>query len=589
MWNRTETEFEQIISEYRSALYGTAFAYLNSNSEIDDVVQETFIEFYYKYDTIRDKTKIGAWLCGVCRNIALKRLRATRFTLSLDQASHKATADPADLYEKADCQRMIRAAITRLSQPVAETVSLYYITGLSVTKISDLLGVPQGTVKSRLYEGRRKLKGELEFMMESNIRHENNINEKIRKIIGDADNAMKNANDNAAVLLLNNAIAEIGENTDHYRALAELYRKRAEAEFMSDRQKSVEDDARALEYAKLTRDEVLIAKYMLIDAYNGRTVAEDIERMRATYDLAKRNDLNGICAEAAYWEGIEHIHQGNEAIARERLSLALKHYEKIRAHDMIDMCDGNILRVRAFADGALKALDLLRDAGRELGEWESCNTFCQILRRDGETITKHNNYGWGIPGKQFNYSSIYGVFDGQGYLFADEFLDNDTVTYEYYNFSNLLVKKIYTVVSREEEITTPAGHFTGCIKIHIREELPETDASDPTNRESVENLCEFICIFCPGVGLISESCIYVNSPEQNAEYGGTSILSRYSLTETSSHVIPFEEGNEFEYIRYDAEGKPVSDKMTYRDIYRVDTVTSDGVIYLSNYGYGYYA
>ena len=589
MWNGTEAEFEQIIGEYRSALYGTAFTYLNSNSEIDDVVQETFIEFYYKYETIRDKTKIGAWLCGVCRNIALKRLRGTRFTLPLEQASNKASADPADLYEKADRRRAVRAAIERLSPPVAETVSLYYITGLPVAKIAECLGVPQGTVKSRLYEGRRKLKGELEFMMESEIRRESDITEKIRKIIGDAEHAMKHADDSAAVLLLDNAIAEIGENTDHYRALAELYRKRAEAEFMSDRKKSEEDDGRALAYAKLTCDEVLIAKYMLMDAYNGKTTEETIERMRATYNLAGRNSLSGICAEAAYWEGISQIHAGNEEAARERLTLALADYEKIRAHDMIDMCDGNILRVHAFADGALKALDMLRSAGRDMGDWESCNTFCQILRRDGETITKHNNYGWNIPGKQFNYQSNYGVFDGQGYLFADELLDGDTVTYEYYNFSNLPVRKIYTVVSRDEEITTPAGQFTGCIKLHIREELSEADAADPENRESVGNLCEYTVVLCPGVGLISETCTYINSPEQNAEYGGTVLLSRYFLPEPSAHVLPLDEGCEFEYIRFDADGKPVSDRMNYRDIYRVDKVTDDGVIYLANYGYGYYA
>ena len=62
MWNGTEEEFEKILCDYKNALFGTAFSYLNSNSEIDDVVQETSIEFYYKYDTIRDKTKIGAWL-----------------------------------------------------------------------------------------------------------------------------------------------------------------------------------------------------------------------------------------------------------------------------------------------------------------------------------------------------------------------------------------------------------------------------------------------------------------------------------------------------------------------------------------------
>lgn len=589
MWNGTEAEFEQILSEYKSALYGTAFAYLNSNSEIDDVVQETFIEFYYKYDTIRDKTRIGAWLCGVCRNIALKKLRAERFTLSLDCAAGRKTADPADLYEKADQKRAVRAAIQRLSGPVAETVSLYYITGMSVAKIAEYLGVPQGTVKSRLYEGRRKLKGELEFMMESCNMYETDISRKIKKILGDADRAMKNAEDSAAVLMLDNAIAEIGENTEHYRVLAELYRKRAEAEFMNDRQKSEEDDGRALAYAKLTGDEFLTAKYMLIDAYNGKTPEENINRMQATYEIAERNGLNGICAEAAYWKGVQYIHIGNEESAREWLVLALEHYEKIRANDMIDMCDGNILRVHAFADGALKALDLLRNAGREMNDWESCNTFCQILRRSGETITKHNDYGWNIPGNQFNYSSIYGVFDGQGYVFAEELLDQDTVTYEYYNFNNLPVKMTYTVLSRDEEMTTPAGHFTGCLKIHIREELTAGDADNPANCESMENLCEYVMVICPGIGLISESCTYINSPEQNAEYGGTSLLIRYELVSCNErNVFPFEAGNTFEYIRLDAEGRPVSEKMNYRDIYRVDRVTPDGVIYLANYGYGYF-
>ena len=589
MWNGTEEEFEKILCDYKAALYGTAFTYLNSNSEIDDVVQETFIEFYYKYDTIRDKSKIGAWLCGVCRNLALKRLRAIRFTLPLDYAANKATADPANIYEKADSRRMIRAAINRLSPPVAETISLYYISELSVAAIAELLGIPQGTVKSRLYEGRRKLKGELEFIMETKTIHEDTITETIRKVIKDANTAMKNAKDNTAILLLNTAIQEIGEHTEHYSLLAELYRKRAEAEFMNDRRQSEEDEARALAYARLTGDKDLIAKYMLIDAYNEKNTDDDIRRMHEVYTFAKENNIHGICAEAAYWEGLKHIRNENETSARECLQLALKHYDKLSTKDIdTDICDGSIVRVHAFADGALKALDLLRNAGRKMGDWESCNTFCQILRRDGECITKHNDYGWGIPGRQYNYSSIYGVFAGQGYLFAEELLDKDTAVYEYYNFNNLLVTMTYTVIARDAEITTPAGHFTGCLKIRICESLSEADTALPDNRESVENLCEYERVYCPGVGLISESCTYINSPEQNAEYGGISVLSYYSLAAHSAHMFPLEEGNTFEYIRFDAAGNPLSDKMNYRDIYRVDTVTTDGMICLSNYGYGYY-
>ncbi len=591
MWNGTEEAFEEILREYKAVLYGTAFTYLNSNAEIDDVVQETFIEFYYKYDTIRDKTKIGAWLCGVCRNIALKRLRAARFTLSLDQATHKTTADPADLYEKADLRRTVRNAITRLPQPVAETISLYYFAGQSVAKIAELLGIPQGTVKSRLYEGRRKLKGELQIMMEFNLNNTTDLNESIRKILRDAKNAQENGNDNAAFLLLDNAIREIGENTEHYRILAELYQKRGNAGFMNDPQKSREDDARALAYARLTGDEALIAKYMLSDAYNAKEPAEVIGKMRAVYEIANRNHLNGICAEAAYWEGIHHIRMENEPSARECLTLALEHYEKFDTYDhQLELFEGNCLRVRAFAEGALKSLEMLRnDAGRAMGDWESCNTFCQLLRREGESVTIQMNCGWGIPGRQFNFGSIYGVYDGQGYLFTEDFLETDTATYEYYNFSNLPVKMTYTVLSRNEEITTPAGHFTGCYKIRVLEELSETDMADPANRESVENLCEYIHVICPGIGLLSTSCTYIHSPEQNAEYGHTSLLSRYTIVTPSAHVLPLEEGNEFEYIRLTSDGALASDKITYRDIYRVDTVQPNGEIYLANYGYGYYA
>ncbi len=590
MWNGTEESFEAILREYKPILYGTAFTYLNSNAEIDDVVQETFIEFYYKYDTIRDKTKLGAWLCGVCRNIALKRLRTARFTLSLDQATHKTTADPADLYEKADLRRTVRHAITRLPQPVAETVSLYYFAGQSVAKIAELLGIPQGTVKSRLYEGRRKLKGELQFMMEFNLNNKNDLEEKIRKILRDAESARENGNDNAAFLILDNAIRDIGENTEHYRILAELYQKRGNAGFMDNPQKAREDDARALAYARLTGDDALIAKYMLSDAYNAKEPADVIEKMRAVYEIAKRNHLNGICAEAIYWEGIHHICTENEPSARECLILALEHYAKLDTHDrQLELFEGNCLRVRAFAEGALKSLDMLRnDAGRAMGDWESCNTFCQILRRDGESVTIHMNCGWGIPGRQFNFSSIYGIYDGQGYLFAEDLLENDTATYEYYNFNNLPVKMTYTVLSRDEEFTTPAGHFTGCYKIRVLEELSEADAADLANRESIENLCEYTYIICPGTGLLSISRTYPHSPEQNEQFGYTAILSRYNLVTPSIHVLPLEESNEFEYLHFTAAETPLSEKMTYRDIYRVDTVTTEGEIYLANYGYGYF-
>ena len=75
----SEEEFEFLINRYKGIVYGTAYAYLQYNYEIDDVVQETFIQLYLNYKKIREKGKTGSWLCGVARNLSLKKLRNTRF------------------------------------------------------------------------------------------------------------------------------------------------------------------------------------------------------------------------------------------------------------------------------------------------------------------------------------------------------------------------------------------------------------------------------------------------------------------------------------------------------------------------------
>ena len=106
-FNGKEEEFEKLISKYKAVVYGTAYAYFGYNSEIDDVVQETFIEAYFNYGKIREKEKIGAWLCKVARNISLKKLRQTTFTLPLEDYEHIECEDVEETFYRQERNKEI--------------------------------------------------------------------------------------------------------------------------------------------------------------------------------------------------------------------------------------------------------------------------------------------------------------------------------------------------------------------------------------------------------------------------------------------------------------------------------------------------
>ena len=153
--------FETLYRENRAAVYSTAYACLRSQYDIDDIVQETFLAAYLLYESIRDKDNIGAWLCGTARNLALKKWRSTRFTLSLEDIEGIPAGNMERDYLRREEREEIRRAIAALSKPVAETVSLFYLAGKTISEIAGLLGVPEGTVKSRLHDGRKALRGDL--------------------------------------------------------------------------------------------------------------------------------------------------------------------------------------------------------------------------------------------------------------------------------------------------------------------------------------------------------------------------------------------------------------------------------------------
>jgi RNA polymerase sigma-70 factor (ECF subfamily) len=140
--------------------------------EAEDLVQETFYLAYRSWDSYTPGTNCRAWLFTICRNRFLRgeerrgrRPEQPASEIDADVEALAATtafteiqaADPEKAFFNSFVDEEVMRAIDALPEAFREAVVLSDLEGLSYPELADVLGVPVGTVKSRLYRGRRLL------------------------------------------------------------------------------------------------------------------------------------------------------------------------------------------------------------------------------------------------------------------------------------------------------------------------------------------------------------------------------------------------------------------------------------------------
>lgn len=127
-----------------------------------DAAQETFVTATQRLHTFRGEAGLSTWLFGIahnhCRNLSRRKRIETVDWLSESGPQHNPEGSLID-------RQALRAALRRLSEEHREVVLLHEVEGLAYEEISQVLGVPVGTVKSRLHHAflnlRRSLMGEV--------------------------------------------------------------------------------------------------------------------------------------------------------------------------------------------------------------------------------------------------------------------------------------------------------------------------------------------------------------------------------------------------------------------------------------------
>ena len=154
-------EFETRLAESSTLAFRVAYSVLRQREEAEDVAQEAFTRAYRRFRQLRDRARFRAWLVRMTWRLALDRQRGERRRLTRDTAwangAPAAAADPAGPVERLRAQELWRA-IDDLPPKLRMAVVLASIEGHGTGEVAALLAVPAGTVKSRLFEARRRLK-----------------------------------------------------------------------------------------------------------------------------------------------------------------------------------------------------------------------------------------------------------------------------------------------------------------------------------------------------------------------------------------------------------------------------------------------
>lgn len=162
--------YRPIVERYQSRLFAMVCGMVRNSEDAKDIVQMSFVKAYQALDSFRTDSNFYTWLYRIGRNLAIDHCRKhkRRRTTGFDEAvaardedgslleQHHAE-DPERALRRKQLQERTFAALDELSEDAREIVLLREVEGLAYKEIADVLGIPEGTVMSRLFYARKKL------------------------------------------------------------------------------------------------------------------------------------------------------------------------------------------------------------------------------------------------------------------------------------------------------------------------------------------------------------------------------------------------------------------------------------------------
>jgi RNA polymerase sigma-70 factor (ECF subfamily) len=159
-----DTAFRLLVERYESVVAATVIGMLGRGADADDVGQETFIRFHSALGRFREESTLRTYLVRIAMNLSLNALQRRRRGLlrfvsrdDADRALTEPAVEPTSNEDTDERREVVRRAVMRLSPRHRAVVVLRMFQSLSTRETASALGVPEGTVLSRLSRALKEL------------------------------------------------------------------------------------------------------------------------------------------------------------------------------------------------------------------------------------------------------------------------------------------------------------------------------------------------------------------------------------------------------------------------------------------------
>ncbi len=500
--------YGELVLRYKNVVYGIAYRIVSLHYDAEDIAQDAFIDAYTQLPRLKEHAKFMPWICGIAKRKSLNHITRKKYYTDIDELSGvllSTSASPEDEIIRKENIFEIRDAISNLSEKNRVVAVLYYFDNLSIAAIANTLDISEGTVKSRLFEARAKLKGNLMHITnkhEPSPAFEGTIKEKIEELRlyykekGEGENYKKLYTETEKTIL------SLPESASKNSLLADLYL----CQYWVDGGDKLKEQI--LEAAKKSNDSATIAEIYIEDIIkidDNNVVIRRIDE-EAIPELERMNGDEGI-GMLLFWRGVANIRLKN-------LESALKDFKK-----SAKLCPpSNIYNTTSVS--ALKVYE-------------------KLYANADDVFT-----GFDVTAERYTLSDNKLIFVSQPGIAGNGVMYDkrrrDYITYYISRFNNIFydtameVGKTYlsedgkvemTLISFNESADTLAGKFGECMHIHLVEK-GNYDAD---------------VWYAKDVGLVK--AVFTEAKSQDKE---EYLLSEYEMHGGSGY-FPFATGNRWAY------------------------------------------
>jgi RNA polymerase sigma-70 factor (ECF subfamily) len=150
--------YRMLMDLYEKKLFNAAYRVVDDYEDAMDATQSTFVKAYENLHTFDPSRRFFSWIYRILLNESLNILKARKRFDELNDDIKVASKNPEERYGDQETGRHIQSALMDLNTDHRVVIVLKHFQGMSYREMSDVVGIPEKTIKSRLFSARRQLK-----------------------------------------------------------------------------------------------------------------------------------------------------------------------------------------------------------------------------------------------------------------------------------------------------------------------------------------------------------------------------------------------------------------------------------------------